>query len=1458
MSWALRVLRRAAMGLVAVLGFTAVLVAIAWGILATEWGRDSVAQVLADSLSAPDAVVTIQDLEGPLPQHIGLRGVAISDARGPRITVDSLSIDWSPWGLLQGRIHVRAAEASRIEILRSGEGETDWAAVARDVAEFPYAVVADRLSVQELSLGEAILGEPAAIRVEATLASRAGAALRTELTIDRVDGRGGGGHVRAVLDVASERLDLDARIEEPAGGVLAGLLDIPTRPPLAVTLSGEGVLSDWRGKLSARAEGRGSINAEIGLSGPDPIRIHTHGSLEGLSLEDETLRAWLAPGLEFDLAAGWKAGPRILGLDHVRMHNALFEGAFAGSIALGEMAVGGELSFATRDPSALNGLLEPLSVTRGSLTAKIDGPLMQPVAQTQWTLEEPDIEDIRAKRARAAVTVTADRPLTDAGLRIGLDGTIETEGFETGDPIAQTLLGPAVRLDLHGDYDLDGGLLATSDLSIVGAALTAHGSGTLAIKGPSVDLATTIDLPDLTRLPLESLPITGGRAEITVYGRAGPSGVDGVVTAELGDLAYRDVAIGQLLGPAVAASADIAGDTASGWRLANLAADARTLQVSGDAQLAPDFARLDSRFRVAARDLRPFSELAETPLAGTLEIRGTAIGDPMDPALEGTLFLSDLVVSDFQLGTVTGDVSIERIATEPQGRLALASDGPEGEIRGHTAFAVEDGKRLRLQGLDLRALDTTVLGELTIPLAGGATVGRLSVAAADLTAVAARVGLAASGAAEGTVSLQDESGNQAVQADLRGFDLRVEISPEAEVTAEELRLTGELGDLASVSRFTGQAVATKVTQGDLSFDRLTGEIGGTLADAGFRLEGSGERPGNFSAEGRLKQEDDSLSMTLASFQGRMAGQDARLRQPARLVYGPRRIAVEDLDFEWAGGRVQTALRWSPADMEAKLRATALPLSLLRLVMPDASLDGHLNAHVDLAGPTREPAGDLLVEVTDLTLADPVQPEAAPPPLGARLAGRLEKGQISLQGRMSGLADTALEVAGSLPVALSFHPPDFELPTNLPIEGQASFRGDLQSLWTLFPIDPHRLRGRGEANIEVAGTLAQPVIQGAIGLRDGAYENLETGTQLSEIVVSGDLEGRQLILREVMATDGGKGRLTGSGAVELAPERDFPVRIDLALADATLIARDDVTAAASGDLSVTGTLGAPMLKGAITAQPVEVRLVGGMPASVVTLDVTEVNAPARESRVAEPTEDVVVGLDLALSIPRRLFVRGRGLDSEWAGDFEIGGTSAAPVVKGLLYPVRGDFSLAGKIFKFQEGSITFDGGAELVPALDLTAEYATSDLTAVIRVRGAATAPEITLESRPDLPQEEILSRVLFNRGTGQISPMEAAQLAAAAAELGGIGGSGPGVLDRARALLGVDVLRFGAAEGSAAPNVTAGRYVADGVYVGVTQGTTANSTAATVGVEVTPNIAVESDVGSDARGRVGVRWKYDY
>ena len=55
-----------------------------------------------------------------------------------------------------------------------------------------------------------------------------------------------------------------------------------------------------------------------------------------------------------------------------------------------------------------------------------------------------------------------------------------------------------------------------------------------------------------------------------------------------------------------------------------------------------------------------------------------------------------------------------------------------------------------------------------------------------------------------------------------------------------------------------------------------------------------------------------------------------------------------------------------------------------------------------------------------------------------------------------------------------------------------------------------------------------------------------------------------------------------------------------------------------------------------------------------------------SDAAEPGSGAFeLGLDLVLDMPRKVFVRGRGLDSEWAGHLEITGTADDPRIAGQL-------------------------------------------------------------------------------------------------------------------------------------------------------------------------------------------------
>jgi len=209
--------------------------------------------------------------------------------------------------------------------------------------------------------------------------------------------------------------------------------------------------------------------------------------------------------------------------------------------------------------------------------------------------------------------------------------------------------------------------------------------------------------------------------------------------------------------------------------------------------------------------------------------------------------------------------------------------------------------------------------------------------------------------------------------------------------------------------------------------------------------------------------------------------------------------------------------------------------------------------------------------------------------------------------------------------------------------------------------------------------------------------------------------------------------------------------------------------------------------------------------------------------------------------------------------KITGTADAPIVSGVLEPVRGEFILMGKTFELKNGSVRFAGTSDIDPILNLAAEYKATGLTAIVALTGSASQPKIELISRPPMTQSEIAARVLFGTDAEGLTPTQSLQLASSIATLSGVWGAG-GIMDTTRRTLGVDVLKFGEAEHDPTKTtVSAGKYVAEGVYIELERGTKGDSrTSTTVEVEVLPNVRIEGGTTQRGGNKVGLKWKWDY
>jgi translocation and assembly module TamB len=347
----------------------------------------------------------------------------------------------------------------------------------------------------------------------------------------------------------------------------------------------------------------------------------------------------------------------------------------------------------------------------------------------------------------------------------------------------------------------------------------------------------------------------------------------------------------------------------------------------------------------------------------------------------------------------------------------------------------------------------------------------------------------------------------------------------------------------------------------------------------------------------------------------------------------------------------------------------------------------------------------------------------------------------------------------------------------------------------------------------------------------------------------------LELQQIAGNTPGGGSLAGSGSVDFSggsPSLDLRFQAN----GARLLGRDDIAADLTGPIAIRSAAGGGTISGKLRLQRGRFTLGRATAAASVPR--------LRVRHVGEDTDEVIEEadlkpwrLDLAVA-GGDLNVRGLGIDSRWTTDLKVGGTADAPRFNGSANLVRGSYEFAGRRFRLSHGVLRFRGETPPDPLLDIAAEAEVQGLDASVRVTGTGLKPEISFASVPQLPQDELLSRVLFGTSLANLSAPEALQLAAAVAGLqGGEGGLDP--INAIRRAAGLDRLRILPADIATGQKtaLSAGKYLTRKLFVEVI--TDAQGYSATrVEYQMTRWLSILSSISTIGRTSANVRVSKDY
>ena len=501
------------------------------------------------------------------------------------------------------------------------------------------------------------------------------------------------------------------------------------------------------------------------------------------------------------------------------------------------------------------------------------------------------------------------------------------------------------------------------------------------------------------------------------------------------------------------------------------------------------------------------------------------------------------------------------------------------------------------------------------------------------------------------------------------------------------------------------------------------------------------------------------------------------------------------------------------------------------------------------------------------------------------AGSQASGQVGSRAGTANAPDARIHFNVPLRFAESGTP---EPAMSAPLGARVAWRGEIAPLWALSPMQDRNLSGLAQIDAEVKGPMEKPEYTVNAYVANGRFEDHILGVLLTAIAVeaaSASSGESKLLMR---AEDGMGGYVALEGklsspqhapgeAASSAPHLSARGHIN----HLQPLHRDDIFLRLSGRLSVDGPLDAMNVAADMEVERGELSI-ANLGGSVRTLEVTD---PA--AKPAPPSSGPT--LDVKVAIPHRFYIRGRGLDSEWSGNLAVSGKASSPSLTGSLKPVRGTFDLMSRDFAFSGGDISFFGGDRIDPGLNLPLTYEGPNITAIVRATGRASKPELTMESQPPLPQDQIMAEVLFGKEFSKLSRFETLQVANSLRQLANIGGDGLDPLSTMRTKLGIDMLRVGSSGGetgdnrsvsgapsastmggggkssssgngddsAATPTLEAGKYINDAIYIGVEQGATSDSTGVRVEIELRPNLSLQGKTTSNS-SQVGLGWKKDY
>lgn len=417
---------------------------------------------------------------------------------------------------------------------------------------------------------------------------------------------------------------------------------------------------------------------------------------------------------------------------------------------------------------------------------------------------------------------------------------------------------------------------------------------------------------------------------------------------------------------------------------------------------------------------------------------------------------------------------------------------------------------------------------------------------------------------------------------------------------------------------------------------------------------------------------------------------------------------------------------------------------------------------------------------------------------AKLADGDWQASASLAGKDAGRIDARLAVDRSDALA-----------------GQLDIADLRVDLLEAFTYQVHRLGGSIDASLALGGTRGAPRVNGTLGLRDGRFAFTRLPLAVEQLQLDGRFDGDRLQLDGTFMTpdspakakiDGGfvlnggdwhgEASLTGNGlAVAMPPQMQFTVSPQLKLV------------AGRKEVAVTGDVRVPW--GRIKMKKLPMQSVS-LSDDVVLVHST---TPADQGGIG-----IRQRVDIYVLLGDDIRFEAFGGKGQLTGDLRLRSTPELPLrVDGELHVKDGEYAAFGQQLKLRYADVIFNGPVDrpLVEALAVRELNDAAVREVGIQLSGSLHAPQSTLWSSPELPQEEALVWLTTGRPLSEGPVNLGGEAAQAAVAMGMVQGSV--LLSQAGQEIGLRDVQLSTGGDGEEAEVQVGTHVSERVYVGYNQ-----------------------------------------